>query len=464
MKNRVTHALLAITVFVILAVISLWATGNLHIGPAGPAAPADDSAKPGCATCPETETPSHDDEPDAHCNDEHAGHNHASLEDPADIDAIFKMECEHDTLIVHCDDCRYEVGLVKVGPDVSKALLQTEAVSERSLGASLKLTGRIELDRTRVHEVAAAAGGRVLAVEKLLGQKVRTGDVLAVIQSAELGQAKAEYIEAAARMELAKATFAREKQLHEKQITSQADFLTARNELRQAEASLAAAEKKLNLFGLDAEQISAIDDDRTNGHFAQLVLRAPADGTVIQQNITLGKLVDSTQTLCTIADLSSLWAWCDLYERDLARIPAQFADADVRVAAFPNRVFEGTLDLIDSTVNDRTRTVRVRLGIANPHALLKVGMFADARLLDDSGQVATVVPKTAVMTDAGKSFVFQQIKDDLWLRRDVVTGKEFDQYVEIQSGLTHDARIVAKGAFMLKSDILREKMGAGCAH
>lgn len=477
MKSRINHAASALLIFLLLSMVSLWATGNLHIRPIAPAATADEHTAPvldacGNPGCTEAHAAVHEDEhhaDHAHEHDDHAGHDHPVIKDPADLEAILKIECEHDILIADCDECRYEVGLVKIGPEVSRTLLEIEPVSERTMGGVLKLTGRIESDRARVNEVAAAAAGRVVAVEKLLGQKVKAGDVLAVIQSAELGRAKADYLEAQAQLKLAQSTFAREKQLHEKRISSQADFLTAQSELHRSEAALAAAEKTLNLLGLDAQQIAAIDDDRSNGRFGQLVLRAPSDGTIIEQNAITGKLVDSTETLFTIADLSSLWVWCDLYERDLARIHARLAEsgpvkADVRIAAFPDCVFEGTLDLIDSTLNTRTRTVRVRLSLSNPDGLLKVGMFADARIVDSDAAVVSVVPKTAVMTDAGKSFVFQQIKEDLWFRRDVITGRTFDQYIEIESGLPHDARIVAKGAFMLKSDILREKMGAGCAH
>ncbi|MBE0537224.1 MAG: efflux RND transporter periplasmic adaptor subunit [Phycisphaerae bacterium] len=470
MKRKMSHAMPAFSVFVLLGVVSLWATGNLHIGPLvfTSAVSHERAAADGCtdAACPDDHG-TNDGWADAACLDDHAGHKHATA--PTDIDAILKMNCEHVVLIADCDECRYEVGLVKIGPRVSQALLEIETLSERNMGGSLKLTGRIELDQTRVAEVAPAAAGRVVAIEKLLGQKVKAGDVLAVIQSAELGQAKADYLEAKARLELARTTFAREKQLYEKKITSHADFLTAESELRRSEAALSALEKRLNLFGLDAAQIAAVDEDRDNGHFAQLVVRAASDGTIIEQNVTLGKLVDSTETLYTVADLSSLWVWCDLYERDLAAIHARFAEgggikAGIRVAALPNKIFDGTLDLIDTKLNARTRTARVRLSVGNPDGVLKAGMFADARVAQNDGPMVTVAPKTAVMSDAGKSFVFQQIQDDLWLRRDVVTGREYDGYVEIVGSLPADARVVAKGAFMLKSDVLREKMGAGCAH
>jgi cobalt-zinc-cadmium efflux system membrane fusion protein len=466
MKEIINNAALALLIFLVSALTFLWATGNLHIGGAvaGPLAQHDgahesDLAAPdACGACPEdTHSEGGDDE-------------HQAAESQPDIDAIFSMKCEHDvTSIVDCDECRYEVGVVKVDPSVSEALIKTEVASHQNLSKVLTVTGRIELDQTRLFEVASAGKGRVIRIEKMLGEKVKAGDILAVVHSAELGQAKAEYLETQARLELAQATYTREKGLYEKQIASQADYLKAQSELRSAEACLAADEKKLNLFGMDTEQIAAIDNEKENGHFAQLVLRATADGTVIEQNITVGKLIDTTDSLYTVADLSNLWVWCDLYEKDLAQMHKLLvADtpvkATLRVVAFEDTRFEGIVDLITSKLDTETRTVQMRLQVANTDRMLKPGMFADVSISTGETTLALAVPKTAIMTDEGLTFLFRHLKDDFWVRRDVLTGKENNGYIQIVSGLEENAKVVTKGAFMFKSDVLREKMGAGCAH
>ncbi len=460
MKEKMNHAALALLIFLVSALTFLWATGNLHIGGAVAGsvdvhAQADGDA---CDACPPEDTHSDD---ESHANE--------AAESQPDIDAIFSMKCEHDVRIVDCDECRYEVGVVKVAPSVCEALIKTEVASLRNLSERLSLTGQIELDQTRLFEVASAGKGRVIRIEKMLGEKVKAGDILAVVHSAELGQAKAEYLETQARLELAQATYAREEGLYKKQIASQDDYLKAQNELRSAEACLAADEKNLNLFGMDTEQIAAINNEKKNGHFAQLVLRATADGTIIEQNITVGKLVDTTDSLYTVADLSNLWVWCDLYEKNLAQMHKLLAadtpvKATLRVVAFEDTRFEGIVDLITSKLNIETRTMRMRLQVANADRMLKPGMFADVSIPTGKAVSALVVPKTAIMTDEGRTFLFRHLKDDFWLRRDVLTGKEIDGYVQIVSGLAENAQVVTKGAFMFKSDVLREKMGAGCAH
>ena len=495
---------MALLVFFVLASALLLATGNLHIGPvAGGStdehgreehadaeeactscpedvqAPNEDKSDPdACAGCAEEEQGhdahdadaeghSDDNDPDGHDADadDHDGHDHAAV---PDVEAIFSINCEHNCPIVECDECRYEVGVVKINAGVTESLIETQPASLGSLSEELKLTGTVELDQTRLVEIASAGKGRVIRIEKLLGQKVKEGDILAVIHSAQLGRAKAEYLETLSALELAQITFNREKKLYEKKITSQDDYLKAQNQLRTAQACLIADEKELNLFGMTADQIAAISDEKQNGQFAQLILIAPADGTIIEQNITVGKLVDTTDSLYKIADLSNLWVWCDLYEKNLAQIHKLLAangslKAKLHVKAF-EETFAGSVDLITSTLDTETRTVRMRVQVANTDNMLKPGMFAEVAIPVGESATTLMVPKTAVMTDQKETFVFQHLKDDLWLRRDVVTGKEADGHVEIIKGLTENAQIVTKGAFMFKSDVLREKMGAGCAH
>jgi cobalt-zinc-cadmium efflux system membrane fusion protein len=370
---------------------------------------------------------------------------------------------------VDCDDCRFEVGVVKLDPAIAAALIETGEVQTVQRHQTLTFTGQIQLDRTRTVEVVSPGGGQVLHVAALLGESVEQGDVLAVIHSADLGQAKAAFLEVQANLELAETTFNREKGLYEKQVSSQADYLSALSAFKTAEAAYAAAEKRLSLFGLNSEQIATVRDEKQNGRFAELVLRAPQAGTIIAQNVTAGMIVDTVESLYTIADLSNLWVWCDVYAKDLAVLHEHFSKdrplrASVRVSAFGNAPFDGVVDLVGHIMDERTRTVKMRVQVKNPDSKLRPGLFADIAVDIPLDGHVTVVPNTAVMSDAGRHFVFQHWKDDLWARTNIVTGPRWGDYTEIQEGLPAGTAVVTSGAFMLKSDILREKMGAGCAH
>jgi RND family efflux transporter MFP subunit len=167
-----------------------------------------------------------------------------------------------------------------------------------------------------------------------------------------------------------------------------------------------------------------------------------------------------------VGDLSDLWLWADLYEDQLARVVAAergVLRAGVSVKAFPGQVFPGTVDLVGPTMDEKTRTVKVRIAVANPDGKLRAGMFA-AVLLYLPGEVeALVVPRAALLADQGRSFAFLHHHGDFYVRRPVVTGRSSLDWVEVTAGLSGGETVVTSGAFLLKSDVLRSKMGAGCA-
>ncbi|MHC5137560.1 MAG: efflux RND transporter periplasmic adaptor subunit, partial [Planctomycetota bacterium] len=384
-------------------------------------------------------------------------------------DNLETITCEHQMPIIDCDNCRFEVGVVKINHPVDNTLIQTGLVEDIERKTMLKFTGQVQLDRTRTVDVVSTGGGRVEQVSKLLGEKVDKGDVLAVIHSADLGQVKADFLEVQAKLDLTQTTFRREKELYEKKITSQADYLKALNELKAAEASYAAADRRLRLFGLGTEQIAGIKDEKENGEFASLTLRAPQAGTIIAQDISVGKMIETRESLFTITDLSNLWVWCDIYGKDLATLhdpfeKGQSLNAVVQVNAFAGSAFEGVVDLVGNVMDERTRTVKIRVQVKNPENKLRPGMFADVAVMIPGQGHITAVPSNAVMSDAGKYFVFRHFKDDLWIRCDVIPGQGQGGYTEILKGISEADRIITGGAFMLKSEVLKEKMGAGCAH
>ncbi len=251
------------------------------------------------------------------------------------------------------------------------------------------------------------------------------------------------------------------------QLNVKLDRLKAENAAKLADAKLNAAEQRLHLFGMDEEAIKSVPQMKDNGRSAQLEVKAPRAGVVTALNVTEGKFVESSQSLYTIADTSNLWVWCDLYERDLGPLHERLAKGDkpqasVKVTAFAD-FFPGAVDLLDSAVNETTRTVKVRVQVKNEQGKLRPGMFAAVDIPLTEGKKVSLVPRHAVLSDEGQTFAFVHWKDDLWLRRDVNVGRPQGDMVEILSGLSVGDQVVAGGGFLFKSDILRAKMGAGCA-
>jgi cobalt-zinc-cadmium efflux system membrane fusion protein len=475
MMKTLNHAGLALFVFGAVTGTFLWFTGSLHIGLKVPV----DGEQVHAA-----EHEGHGAEEHAHENQAHKAEgrapaccppnenahdhqDHAHGEDiVADLDDLVNLRCEHDTAAVDCDNCRFEVGVVKLDPSVAEVLVRSEPVMKAKAARTLRVTGQVEVDATRVVDVPSTGSGWVTEVHALLGETVEAGDVMAVVYSGDLGEARAAYAELRAQLEVTRRTLERERDLREKQISSEADYLDARKEFEAAQARVEAASQRLRIVGQEVEVGKALGNGGTG--LAQLEIKAPRRGIVTAQSVSAGKFVETSQSLYTLADLSNLWVWCDVYERDIAAVHAALSagrvfEAAVHVAAFPETEFRGTVDLIGSAMDLHTRTIPVRVQVENTGMMLRPGMFAQVEIGIDSDQVILAVPQDAVVSDEGVSFVFQHWKDDLWARRDVETGRAQGDAVEILAGLPENARVITQGAFMLKSDVLRAKMGAGCA-
>lgn len=458
MRNKLMHLTVSLAVFVGLSLVLVFLTSASHSEPAATNAEelAHEHEEAGHAHGAEST------EPDAH--DDHASH------EPPSLEALRTLECEHGCPTIDCDECRYELGVAKLDPHVAEGLIQTYRVqAEQRVRNALQLTGEIQLDLTRVVEIASAGSGRVETIQGLLGDTVETSDALAVIQSAEFGQAQADVLEAQAKLDLAGQTYEREKTLSEQKISSQADFLTARKEFVAAEVAQTAARKRLQLFGLSDEQIEAWTKMDADERFGQLVLTTPIAGTILEQDVVRGQWVGPTQRLYRIADLSRVWIWCDLYESDMAALyermtSADKVEAEIHVAAFPNETFKATVDLIGNQLNRDTRTLKVRLVTDNAQGKLKPGMFVTAFVPLAECERVVHVPESALLVDEGDHFVFARLTNELWIRRDIAVGHRDKGLVEVLAGLTEGETIAAKGAFMFKSEVLKEKMGAGCAH
>jgi cobalt-zinc-cadmium efflux system membrane fusion protein len=156
-----------------------------------------------------------------------------------------------------------------------------------------------------------------------------------------------------------------------------------------------------------------------------------------------------------------------VYEQDLARLLGEAKKGTPRVQittlAFQEKTFEGELNLIGSMVDEHDRTVKVRAVLKNPDALLRPGMFCSANVVFETPEKVVAIPKGALMSDEGIFFVFRQIREGFVLRTEVKVGRTFSESLEITGGLSEGDKIVTEGAFVCKSDVLREKMGAGCA-
>lgn len=381
------------------------------------------------------------------------------------IDTLFSRTCEHGIKTHACDECRYEVGVVKAPRGLfADGLFRETKVSRRRVEQSLSLTGEVGFDERRVRHISPAADGIIRRVHIALGDRVNAGQPILEIESVAVGEAEGNYLEARALLTLARRNHARVDELHREGITSEREFFEARQELEAADIKVEAALGKLMRLGMSGDDAAALTPDAARG---LVTLRAPGSGTVLSLHAVPGKATRPDESLAVIGDNSAVWVSCDLYERDLERMTRGCATATVPAAvtttAYPGETFPGTVDFISPVMEEATRTVKLRLKASNPGGRLFAGMFVTVTILLPGDDETAAVPQTAVLEDEGRAFVFVHHHEDYYVRRPVETGRTWPDWTEIVAGLAGGETIVAEGSFLMKSDILRSKMGAGCA-
>lgn len=428
------------------------------------------AAMAGCPAEPVAHEPEHGGEAHAERgpagHDDHEGHDH---DGPSDLDRpvaeLFAAQCEHGIKTHTCDECRYEVGVVKAEAGLFEGdLLQTARVERRTIAVPLRLTGEVSFDERRVAHVSTLVEGIIRRAYVTLGDKVEQGQALIEIESVAVGEAESAYLEAKGLLRLAEQNHERIAALRRERIASVKELLISRQALEAARIRADAALGGLTRLGVSARAARALTQAGAKG---RLVLRAPLSGTVLSMHAVAGEVAHLEKSLLTVGDNASMWVWADIYERDIALVSdAQAAGplaAAVEIKAFPGKEFDGQVDFISPSMSESSRTVKVRIVVPNPAGRLFNGMFAKVRIFIPADGQALTVPAEAVCEDEGRAFVFVHHHGDYYLRRPVTVGRTFAGLAEISQGLDGGETVIAKGSFLMKSDVLRSKMGAGCA-
>lgn len=330
--------------------------------------------------------------------------------------------------------------------------LTTTKVEQRPGGEGVSVVGELQADQTRYAEVGTPVTARVVRLLAAPGQNVRAGQVLAEAQSTELGRARSDYDTAQARVTLARAALDRKRAL--------ADRIVPRREVQEAEADLAAAQADLRAAAATLQALGA--SPRSGGDASRLPLVAPIAGTVIERNIALGQMVDPADVAFRIGDLGSLWLVAHAFERDAVRL-AIGAPARVTLAAFPGQTFTGRVTYVGRQVEAASRTIPVRVELANPQQQLRPGMSASAWLqVATAGENVVTVPVAALQRVRDQWVVFVPKSARTFEIRNVGRGRDLQGEVEILSGLQPGETVVVDGAFLLKAEA--EKAEGGGDH
>lgn len=370
----------------------------------------------------------------------------------------------------HAEDERAEEGhaesgergtLITVTPQAQQlAGITIEAVGLRALRRELRLPGTIQANENRLAHVGPRIQGRVVELSAGLGARVKSGATLAMIDSPELGQAESDLVTARAKLVVAENAYERAKTLLDGKVIGKGEFQRREGDYLASKAESQAAEDRLRLLGLQDPEIANLGDDRPIR--SQVAIIAPLGGTVIERDVTLGEVVEPAKTMFTIADLSELWGVADIPERDLPRVKKGLA-ATVSVPAYQDEAFPGKITYISDTLDPSSRTAKVRVEIDNTRGKLKPEMFATFVILTEESEDILSIPEHAVQRDEGRTIVFVS-KADGFEKRVVDLGPETQGYYPIRSGLQAGEQIVARGAFVLKSESQRGQMEEGHGH
>ena len=317
----------------------------------------------------------------------------------------------------------------------------------------IEVPAEIQAEPDREAHVSSVVSGQLARVTASVGDRVQAGQTLAVVRSVALGEARAQAARARANVEVAQSNFSRQEELQREGIGAQRQFLEAQAELRRAQAEQSAAERALEVYG-------------RGGSGSEVAIKSPIAGRVLSRHATVGEVVGPSDVLFEVTDITRVWAVGRVYQQNAGQV-TEGARAALTLQALPGRTFQGTLDYVAPALDERTRTLPVRLAFDNPEGILRPGLFGTLSI-SPAGAAAESVPAvaaTAVQRLGDSTIVFVPGDEDGEFRAvNVTVGPRTQGVVRIQSGLAVGDRYVSEGAFVLKSELSRGELGEGHAH
>jgi cobalt-zinc-cadmium efflux system membrane fusion protein len=352
------------------------------------------------------------------------------------------------------------------------------AVKRQVIQQAFVAPARVSFNTDAMAHVGSAITGRVSELKVKLGDTVKKGDVLMVVDSPELGEAQSDFLLKRAAVEtarpsvqLAKDAYDRARQLLEQSQgialaevqKREAELRTVEGNLRAAEATVLAAENKLHLYGMSQDAVLALV--KSGEIVPKYHVLAPINGQVVEREVTLGELVrPDRDALLVLADLSTIWVIADIPEARVGEL-TKGSTARVKVSALKDQALEGHVTYIAPAMDPNTRSAKARIELNDPTGVLRPGMFAQAALLPRADAAATgvlAIPEEAVQTVEGAPAVFVPVEGEpgTFAKRAVRVGPPTGGLVQVFEGLEEGESLVVAGSFILKAELGK----AGAAH
>jgi len=343
---------------------------------------------------------------------------------------------------------------VTLDPDVFHAdhpeLFKTASAETRALPTIVTANGVITPDVNRTIHVTSLGAGRVVDLKAKIGDNVKKGQALLVISSPDLAGSFADYEKAKADEVLSRKSLERAQMLYQRGAIATKDLEAAQDAEDKAKVDVETAEHRVRLLGSDPAHPSPL-----------IELKAPISGTIVEQNVAGSegiKSLDNTPNLFTIADLTQVWVLCDVFENDLGEVHLGDS-AEIRLNAFPDRVYKGRVTDISRVLDPSTRSAKVRIVLPNPDGTLRSGMFSVATFRSRKLTDRVVVPSTAIMRLHDKDWVFRKEGDKQFRKIAVqADGLAPDGMQEIRQGVKAGDELVTN-ALEFSTEVAEKRSG-----
>ena len=327
------------------------------------------------------------------------------------------------------------------------AQIKISEVSQSDVSDILRVAGQIDFDEQALTRIGASVTGRVTQINAQLGNEVKKGDTLALINSSELSNSQLAYLKARSEKEFHRRTVQRAKTLFEADVISAAELQRRESEYEVASAQTRAAQDQLRVLGVN---LKAMEELATTGSIDSVAsVMATIKGVVVERKVTTGQVVQPADVLFTVADLSRVWAVAQVPEQQVAQVKVG-QSVRIEVPALQNEQLLGKLIYVGQTVNPETRTVLVRTELDNTSGRLKPSMLA-SMLIESTPKKQLVIPTSAVVREQDADYVFIEEKPGSFRLKPVRLSSEHNGQRVVLDGLSQGMRIVSDGAFHLNN-------------
>ena len=337
--------------------------------------------------------------------------------------------------------------------------LLTVIASPKPFNEAIIVSARVLANQDKEAQVGSMLSGRVHNVSVNIGDYVKAGQILMDVEGLEIGTVKSDYLKAKAQLDLTKADFERHKILFEQKIGSKQSFYEAQAEFEKASAEFKAEDAKIHSIGLTDEEVINGNDTGKEHTSGTLPVRSPISGIVVERNVIIGQPVDESTNAFKIIDISSVWVDGQIYEKDINKVTKK-TNSSFTSASYPGEIFKGKIIHIGQIIDPQTRTITVRAELSNLNGKLKPQMFGELQIPVGDKSSAILLPAECVIKINNSDYIFVQRNDSTFEKRGVMIGSTSNEQVEIIKGVKDGERVVIKGVFYLKSELLKDELGA----